>query len=138
MSLQHITQVQMPGRVAANAIAREQDRPTEQRVPRPLEINPLRQMLDAETMLGKPGVKARRLTLPFWMGEARAEEAVAEHQPRVGSEDEIGQPRLRRHQLDLHAELNEGIVQIAPLLPSPVRRGPIARLIHGLISYSIP
>src|SRR5205823_5015151 len=42
-------------------------------------------------------------------------------QPRVGGKDEIGHSGPRRHQLDLHAEIEEGFVQVAPLLADPVR-----------------
>src|SRR5207237_239263 len=40
-AFEHFAQMQVPGRVAANAIAREQDRSAEQRVAGPLEVNPL-------------------------------------------------------------------------------------------------
>ena len=64
---------------------------------------------------------------------------LLEHQARVGGEHEIGQSRLRRHQLDRHTESDERIVQAAATAAAPVPRElPRARFIHGLISYSMP
>ena len=67
-------------------------------------------MFDDKAMLGEPGVEERSFAGPNFMAEARTEEAIAEHQTRVGCEHQIGQPWLRRHELDAYAEFDQRVM----------------------------
>ena len=108
--------------VAANAIAGEQRWAAEQGVAGPLEEHLRRQVLHREAVRRKPGVEVRRLAGADLVAEARAEEAIVEHQPGVGREHQVGQARLRRHQFDLYAEADERVVE-----PTPLRTGALGR-----------
>jgi len=55
-------------------------------------------------MFGEPGVKDGRLARSFAIAKSRAVERIAEHEPRIGRENKIGQTGLRRHDIDLNAE----------------------------------
>src|SRR5262249_11914580 len=81
-----------------------------------LEKCAFRKVLDHEAMGGKPGVEVRRFTGPHLVAKAGAEKAIVEDQAGIGSENQIGQTLLRRHQLDLDAEADERIMQAMPLL----------------------
>src|SRR5262245_41496020 len=102
--------------MAANAITREQDRSAKECIPCTFEVDAVGQPLDGESMRFEPRIELRRLALTFRMGESRTEKAFAENEPGIRSKNEIGQPRLRRHQLNVDAELDKRVVQIPPLL----------------------
>src|SRR5262249_56847426 len=94
----------MAAHVAADAIAGEQRSAAEERIARSLEVHSFLQMFHREAVRAEPSVKIGCLAGADFMAKARAEKALAIHQAGVGRENQIGQTRLRRHQLDGHTQ----------------------------------
>ena len=79
--------------VAAEPIAGEQRLAAEQGVAGPLEVHRPPAGRRPRTRAPRPASKSRRLPLADAVTEPRAEEQVAEDQPGVGREDQVGQAR---------------------------------------------
>src|SRR5437879_5705509 len=94
----------VPLDIAADAIAREQRRPAEQGITGALEESSLGEALNLKTVGGHPVVKMWRLAGADFVTKASAKKAIVEYQSRIGGENQIGQPGLRRHQLYLDAQ----------------------------------
>src|SRR2546421_234316 len=80
-------------------------------------------MHHVKPMVEEPGVEVRRLAGPDLVVEPGREEPLPEHEPGVGREHQVRQPRLRPHLLDGGPEPAERFAEGPPLVPGDVADG---------------
>src|SRR5262245_48234218 len=100
----------MTSNVAPKAIAREQGLPTEEGVTGPLEVHRLRHRHDGKPPASRPSLEIRGLPLADAETKPRREKPLPENKARIGSEDKVGQARLRLEQIDRRPQLDQRLV----------------------------
>ena len=109
----------------------------EERVAFAFEVKFLRQPIHFVSVLLHRFGEKRLFSGAFFVTEIAGDESSANRQSGVSGEDHVGQPRLRRDQMNLD-QFGKRRVQLFPLLLDDRRLAPRATLIQGLIWYSMP
>ena len=135
---QHVGDGAMRLDVGTEFVAAEKRIAAKERIAFAFEKKITRQPGHFVTVLFHPFREKRRFAGAFFVAKIARDKFLSDRESGVRGENHVGQLWLRRHQMNRGIQFQKRLVQTFPLLLGDSASAPRARLIHGLISYSMP